>query len=473
MRSRRRRRGVRARRAAVVSDEAALVLRQGPERSSRHASSISRRCPMATARCCSPRSRPRPTAKPTAGSCRSRSIWDDEPALALPSQLALARVRRGPAHRAADRRLRAAGLRACRMLAALADKSRDRDPGGDDRLRADRERRNGAAAARECAGALAHRRAVEQLADRRRCRDAEDLPQGIRRDASRSGDEPLPDRAGLRQHAADARRDRARRERRRALLARGGAGLCAQSGRCLDLDARSVQPRARRYRDARSRPTTQSRTKLPTTPPSQPRSGGGSAKCMRCLRADADDAAFAPETAERTRCRSMGRARDRPARARVRLAQEAIELGERDGRGRSQAAAVAAGSADARAAQARQGGHRQRRKPASTATSTSGRCWSRAATSTSSTSRASPADRSPSAAPRRARCAMSPACCAPSITRRPRRSIPKSIDGGARPARAARRVCRRACATARSARSSMRIRRAAATPAAASCSTSS
>ena len=76
----RRRRRVRARRAAVLSHEAALVLRQGPDASSRRASSISRRCRTATAKCCSPRSRPRRTAKPAAGSCRCRSRWDDEPA---------------------------------------------------------------------------------------------------------------------------------------------------------------------------------------------------------------------------------------------------------------------------------------------------------------------------------------------------------------------------------------------------------
>ena len=50
---------------------------------------------------------------------------------------------------------------------------------------------------------------------------------------------------------------------------------------------------------------------------------------------------------------------------------------------------------------------------------------------------------------------------------------PKSIDGGAGAARAARRVRRRACATARSRRSWMRIGRAPVKPAAASCSTSS
>ena len=42
--------------------------------------------------------------------------------------------------------------------------------------------------------------------------------------------------------------------------------------------------------------TTQSRMKLPTTPPLQPRSGGGSAKCTRSLPAPPDDA-FAPEIA--------------------------------------------------------------------------------------------------------------------------------------------------------------------------------
>ena len=73
--------------------------------------------------------------------------------------------------------------------------------------------------------------------------------------------------------------------------------------------------------------------------------------------------AFAPETASEHDAEAWA---DRAVALLERafaLAQEAIELGERDGRSRGQAAAGAARSADARVAQARQGGRRQRENP--------------------------------------------------------------------------------------------------------------
>src|SRR5262249_19153396 len=93
--------------------------------------------------------------------------WDDEPAGALPSQLALAPLRQG----------RRVGLLAAAV--PLGSLPRRRHAGGHgrwrphrvsgrrDRVRTDGRQGRGAAPARRCRGAVADRRAVEQLADRR------------------------------------------------------------------------------------------------------------------------------------------------------------------------------------------------------------------------------------------------------------------------------------------------------------------
>ena len=150
-------------------------------------------------------------------------------------------------------------------------------------------------------------------------------------DASRSRDEPLSDSAGLRQHAAAARRGRARRERRRALLARGGAGLRAQSGRCLDLDC-SISSTARSTISRRAKQTHDAiADEIADYTAIAAAIGRRLGEMHAVLARAAGRSGLRARDRERTRCRSMGRSRGRPARARVGLAQEAIELGERDG----------------------------------------------------------------------------------------------------------------------------------------------
>ncbi len=156
------------------------------------------------------------------------------------------------AHRTADRCVLASGLRtpdARRVLRADAD----RNTGRNHHVRSRRGEQRRAVPARGRERTVAERRAVEQLADRRRRRHAEDLPQGLGRRASGSRDGALSHGARLSQHAGAARRGRAHHQEWRAALARGRAGLHPQSGRCLELDARPVQPRARWSRDARRR----------------------------------------------------------------------------------------------------------------------------------------------------------------------------------------------------------------------------
>ena len=116
------------------------------------------------------------------------------------------------AHRTAHRRVLASGLRAPdarRVLRADAD----RNAGRNHHVRSRRGEQRRAVPARGRGRAVADRRAVEQLADRRRRRDAEDLPQGLGRRASGSRDEPLSHGARLSQHAGAARRGRAHHQR--------------------------------------------------------------------------------------------------------------------------------------------------------------------------------------------------------------------------------------------------------------------
>ena len=139
---------------------------------------------------------------------------------------------------------------------------------------------------------------------------------------------------GFRQHAAAARRGRAHRQRWRAARARGRAGLRPQPGRCLDLDARPVQPRARRPRDAaKAAPKTRGRPGRRLRRRSPPRSASGSARCTRCWRGHSDDPAFAPETAGDARRRRAGPARAVALLERAFGAAEAADrMGQRDGR---------------------------------------------------------------------------------------------------------------------------------------------
>ena len=144
------------------------------------ASSISRRCPMATARCCWPRSRRRATARRNRWQLPLSVVWDDEPAAALPGQLALARVRRG-------RRIGLLTDAFALPAFAHADAARaGRRQAGSRRRKARSCSSRPTARRTFCAGRptptvlLAVGRAVEQLADRRRRRDAEDLPQASR-----------------------------------------------------------------------------------------------------------------------------------------------------------------------------------------------------------------------------------------------------------------------------------------------------
>ncbi len=368
----------------VLSHEAALVLRQGPDHQVDQLQVSRAAARMAIAKCCWPRSRPRPTARPAAGSCRCRSSGTTSRRAALPSQLALARVRRGRRTGLLTDAFALPAFAHAGCSRALADRSRIETAGGHDRLRADRGRRS------ECCGGPSNAPVLWLTAEQSNSslivNDAVMLKM-FRKvsagDASRSGDEPLPDRAGVRQYAADARRGRAGHQRRAsaarsrwrrascAIRAMPGPGLLDQFNRALD-DIATREADRRRNRGRGRRLHRHCRRDRAAARRDARRAGA----CRRRRRLRARDR-------ERARCRSMGRSCGRAARARVRLAQEAIELGERDGRGRGQAAAGAAGSADARAAQARQGGHRHARKPASTATSTSARCWSPAATSTS------------------------------------------------------------------------------------------
>ena len=123
-----RRAGAGARDPAALPAEAPLVRRQGPDAASRP-HRLSGRRSAASATCCWRRSRSRPTAATTRWQLPLSMCWEDEPSAALPSQLALARVRRG----------RRVGLLtdafslpifARRMLEALANGERIETPEG-------------------------------------------------------------------------------------------------------------------------------------------------------------------------------------------------------------------------------------------------------------------------------------------------------------------------------------------------------
>ena len=88
-------------------------------------------------------------------------------------------------------------------------------------------------------------RAEQLLLDRRRRARAEAGPPRAGRHPSGRRDDPLPDRARLRQHRAAVRRAGARRRATARRTRWPGAGLRAQPGRRLGLDARLPGPRRR------------------------------------------------------------------------------------------------------------------------------------------------------------------------------------------------------------------------------------
>ena len=154
---------------------------------------------------------------------------------------------------------------------------------------------------------------------------------------------------------------------------------------------------------------------------SPPRSASGSARCMPCWRGRRTIRPLRrrPQAPGR---RSWASARVRAARARLRAAEAAGDVGQRNGRGAGEAPAVAAGAADARAEAPGQAG-------VGTAMTRIHGDFHLGQVLVASGDvyiidfEGEPAGRSRSAAPRRARCATSPACCARSTMRPPRRSI--------------------------------------------------
>ena len=144
--------------------------------------------------------------------------------VALPARLGACSPR--PARWAADRRLLSRDLRSPHA-GGVGQWRAHRYAGGPDRLRAHAGQGRGAAPPGRRPGHVADRRAIEQLADRRRRRDAEDLPLDLDRPTSRSRDEPLSDVPWLRQRAGDAGRGEPHRPRRRAPCAGRGAGFRA------------------------------------------------------------------------------------------------------------------------------------------------------------------------------------------------------------------------------------------------------
>ena len=178
----------RARDAAALSAEAPLVRRQGPDPAilaHRLHGTVGRRPRHAAGR---GRGQDRRHGQPLAAAAVDvlGRRAERRPAVAACAGARAAR----PARRPADRRLFAAGV--CPPDAGRAGRRRaHRHAGRPDRLRAGARQGRGPASAGRCARHVADRRAVEQLADRRRRGDAEDLPPHLDRRASRGRDGPL------------------------------------------------------------------------------------------------------------------------------------------------------------------------------------------------------------------------------------------------------------------------------------------
>ena len=220
----RERRAARARVAAGLPRQAALVRRQGPAIASRDAwrpgAELGARAATAI---CSPRSRSSSPAAPrrSATSCRSPISCDDQalthgwPLLSF----TLAQVRRGAEVGALLRRHGA--VASSRSPHARGDPRRQRElpsAGGHDPLLADARAADGVELPERRRGQAARRpsRPTRSLIDRRP-RGAQDLPQARARRAARDRDRPLPDRAaGFANTPPLLGRDRARRRRRRS-----------------------------------------------------------------------------------------------------------------------------------------------------------------------------------------------------------------------------------------------------------------
>ena len=273
--------------------------------------------------------------QPLAAAAR-RSCWEDEPsAAAAGAARAGARAARPP-RRPADRRLRAAGLRPpdARRAGATARRIDDRR-----RARSSSSRSPGnaeaaapAAPTRRCS--WLSRRAIQQLADRRRRRDAEDLPPHRRRRASRGRDGPLSDRARLRQRAAAARaRSRASTRRASAIRSPSRRASCAtratpgpgrSTSSTAPLDDLGDAARRRRARPTMSRTTRRFAASDRPAARRDARRAGARRPTIRPSRRDAP-------TARTSRAGSRGRGAARRARStsspRARLATNETDRG--------------------------------------------------------------------------------------------------------------------------------------------------
>ena len=350
--------------------------------------------------------------------------WEDEPSAALPSQLALARVRRGRRVGLSDRRLFAAGL--CPPDAGLARRRRaHRHAGRPDRLRAGARQDRGPAPAGRCAGHVADGRAVEQLADRRRRGDAEDLPPHLDRRASRGRDEPLSDGAQFRQCAGASGRGEPHRRPGTTPCTGRRPGLRAQPGRCLDLGPQSGQPRLRRHgeprglrRIARRRHQGLSRPRRRDRPPAR-------RHARRAGAADRRSGLRAARGGPRGR-RGLDRAGDGDDVGSVRRHRRAQGLGQRIGRSRGTRAARqprGAGTGAAPAGRERRGhaddAHPWRFPPRPGAGRQRRRLHHRFRGRAGAAARRTPRQGQPAGATSRA-------CCARSTMRRRRRSTPRT-----------------------------------------------
>ena len=235
----------------------------------------------------------------------------------------------------------------------------------------------------------------------------------------------LIEEARLRQHAAAARRDRARRAPTAQTTALAAAfGFVRNQGDGWVYTIEYLHRDARRAAPGAPPPSTPKRAALAARAARLlPRPGAGPRAAHRRAAPGASRPrptipAFAAEPITRgaTSGPGSGRCAARPRRRSRRCGRLLPKLdGRRSGAGRRRCSARRDACLARIDALTEAAGQRAAR-PGSTATIISARCWSRRTTSTSSTSRASRRARSPSAAPSRRRSRTSPACCARSTT---------------------------------------------------------
>ena len=284
-----------------------------------------------------------PTARSSAGSCRFGRVGRRAGRRAAGPARARARAAR-PAHRPADRRLRAAGLRA-------SDACRARREGPDRDCRKDRScSSRSTAATRSCArpddaGVLWL--SAEQSNSSLIVDDAVML-KIFRKLAPGAHPEAEMSRYLTAQGFANAppmlgevvRVD----QRRRALVARRRAGLRPQSGRWLGLDARPLQPRARRLSrtqaddEASADEVADYKAIAADDRPAARRDACGAGAADRTMQPSR------PRARTERRCRRAGSARaTAAARSRLRrLSSRRDSWDERNDRGRGEAPPVAA-----------------------------------------------------------------------------------------------------------------------------------